>query len=172
MIIDWFDDFHGSHQYDFLSNFAPAPVTLGGWEWPTTEHAFQAAKATKPSDFNAIREAQTPDFAKMWGRSIPLSPRWEKDKYDVMRTCLRAKFARGSEMAEKLLATGDAVLVEGTLWNDRVWGVDLTQNPRVGDNWLGTLLMARRAELRILEVPPAYLDVLDGLNEFYWLGWR
>jgi predicted NAD-dependent protein-ADP-ribosyltransferase YbiA (DUF1768 family) len=59
---------------------------------------------------------------------------------------LARKFHPAREEAQMLLDTGDAQLVEGTYWHDQVWGVDITTG--IGRNWLGTLLMARRAELR------------------------
>ena len=59
-----------------------------------------------------------------------------------------------SDEGRRLLETGTRLLVEGTWWHDRVWGVDLAARPAhslpwhgAGRNWLGALLMARRSEL-------------------------
>ena len=57
---------------------------------------------------------------------------------------LRDKFKPGSELAGKLLNTGDAELVEGNHWGDRYWGVCDGE----GQNKLGKLLMQVRGELR------------------------
>jgi predicted NAD-dependent protein-ADP-ribosyltransferase YbiA (DUF1768 family) len=65
-------------------------------------------------------------------------------KVDVMRDLIAQKFAVGSELADRLLATGDQELVEGNTWGDTFWGVC----DGVGENWLGRLLMERRAALR------------------------
>jgi len=43
-----------------------------------------------------------------------------------------------------LLATEDAVLVEGNTWNDTFWGVCRGR----GENWLGRILMQVREECR------------------------
>lgn len=145
-------------------------------DWPeynflTTEHAFAAAKASNEKEFYEIASAQgfnyfdkktqqteevsAPNHAKSLGRSCALEPYWEQDKIDVMRQCLDAKFRPISmggtpgtqDMADRLLDTGNALLVEGTWWKDEVWGVDLRKKGTPGRNLLGVLLMARRAEL-------------------------
>lgn len=169
-LIDWFDDGADlesdpagtrTNTFRFLSNFYPdEPFELDAslisplWDFPhpirfaTGEHAFQAAKAVNPIAFEAIAGARTPAGAKAGGRRCTLRSDWEAVKYDVMREVLAAKFAPDTLCADLLELTGNAMLVEGTWWNDRVWGVDLRLPDRPGRNWLGTLLMARRAELR------------------------
>jgi ribA/ribD-fused uncharacterized protein len=163
-LIDWFDDFGTpDNQFRFLSNFyVGAPFQVYGiWhgedEYMTGEHAFQAAKARGPNEARQIGTSPSPGHAKLLGRQCDLRPDWEAVKFDVMTDVLLAKFASGRDEAGLLLATDNARLVEGTFWNDRIWGVDLqTQStdaphhPRAhpGQNWLGRLLMARRAELR------------------------
>lgn len=37
-------------EYRFLSNFAPCTVTYDGVEYPSVEHAYQAAKCVHPED--------------------------------------------------------------------------------------------------------------------------
>lgn len=147
MIIEYFDDFEGPNKYDFLSNFHQGlPLRIDGRRYPTGEHAFAAYKVLPDSpDHERIRVASSPGVAKGMGRRVELRPDWENVKYDVMRVVLRAKFAQASQLSAKLLGTGNALLVEGTHWNDKVWGVALPS--KKGRNWLGHLLMARRAEL-------------------------
>jgi hypothetical protein len=156
-LILWFDDFGAepTNSYRFLSNFyVGEPILIRGARFQTGEHAFQAAKARTLKAHDMVRTADDPGHAKSLGRSIPLREDWEAVKYDVMAIVLRAKFAPDRSEADLLLSTGDALLVEGTYWGDQVWGVDLKpyearRDPTAfGRNWLGTLLMARRAELR------------------------
>lgn len=151
----WFDDFADdpTNQYRFLSNFyVGEPITLGSVTFATGEHAFAANKAKDPRAFQAIATADTPGRAKSMGRSCTLRPDWEEVKLDVMAAVLRAKFTLPRGEGHYLLETGDRLLMEGTYWHDQVWGVDLhigrTPATAPGRNWLGTLLMARRAELR------------------------
>lgn len=133
-----------SGRYAFLSNFFPSPITAADVHYPTVEHYFQAMKTTDIDDRLKIACAFTPSKAKRLGRQVVLRPDWEAIKVPVMRSALRMKFAAETDLARLLLATDDALLVEGNTWNDQFWGVC---NGR-GHNWLGHLLMARRAELR------------------------
>lgn len=172
----WFDDFnepgHETNGHRFLSNFyVGEPIALAGDYFATGEHAFQAAKAKTPKVFGMVRDADSPGHAKALGRSVPLRDDWELVKYDVMAAVVRAKFTPRREEGKLLLETGDRLLVEGTYWGDTVWGTNLNQWRRVlppGRNWLGTLLMARRAELR------AHVELQSGLVgeeanlEFAW----
>ena len=61
-----------------------------------------------------------------------------------MEEIVRAKFTQNIELADKLLATGDAYLEEGNTWGDRIWG---TVNGS-GANRLGFILMQVRAEIK------------------------
>lgn len=47
-----------------------------------------------------------------------------------MEQLIRMKFTRYADLREKLLATGDAQLVEGNTWNNRFWGVCRGQGPQ------------------------------------------
>lgn len=134
------DSFDGEHR--FLSNFYPAAVTMYGQSYPTTEHAFQAAKTEDLAQRERIRLAATPGIAKRLGRSVTLRPGWNELRLGVMSELLRRKFTI-PELRWQLLATGDAELIEGNYWNDRFWGVCRGQ----GENHLGRLLMELRKEL-------------------------
>lgn len=118
----------------------------------TGEHAFAAMKfwGTDRTHFREIVMSGSPGEAKSLGRSRkhPLRADWEVVKLDVMAAVIRSKFTLDREEGHRLLDTGDRILVEGTFWGDTVWGVDLNSKDASGRNWLGTLLMARRAELR------------------------
>ena len=60
--------------------------------------------------------------AKRVGRMLPLRPDWEEVKVRVMETVLRTKF-HDPDLRARLLATGEADLVEGNHWGDKFWGV-------------------------------------------------
>lgn len=129
-----------------LSNFYVYRFAVDGFEYDTMEHYFQAMKTLEPTARAEIREASTPGQAKRLGRRCALRTDWEVVKIPVMRHGLAHKFEINNEMGQFLLRTGDAWLVEGNTWGDRFWGAVNT----LGENWLGHLLMARRAELRAL----------------------
>jgi ribA/ribD-fused uncharacterized protein len=134
--------FSGEHA--FLSNFFPCSIPVGSAVAPTAEHAFQALKTSSEEAAHWVLRAGTPGGAKQRGRQVPLRPRWGDVRVRVMEQVLRRKFAPGSELAGRLLATGDAELVEGNDWNDRFWGVCRGK----GENHLGRLLMKIREELQ------------------------
>lgn len=56
-----------------------------------------------------------------------------------------AKFS-DPKLATLLLQTGDAELLEGNTWNDRIWGVDSVTLQ--GQNYLGKILTDKREQLR------------------------
>lgn len=135
--------FDGPHA--FLSNFYPSPVRLDGLEYPTVEHAFQAAKTHDPEARRRIRTAPTPGQAKRLGRQVQLRADWEQVKVGIMRSLLVQKFAE-PELKALLRATGSEPLIEGNTWNDRIWGCTWDGKTWIGQNHLGKLLMSLRAE--------------------------
>jgi ribA/ribD-fused uncharacterized protein len=131
------NSFHG--EYDFLSNFHIHPVEFERKIYPSSEHAFQAAKTTREEDREKIRQAKSPGQAKRMGRKVELRHDWHSIQLETMRAILVAKFADPG-LRQKLLATSPAQLVEGNTWNDTFWGVCRGK----GQNHLGRLLMEIR----------------------------
>lgn len=138
-------------EYRFLSSFFPCEVTTdAGLTYASVEHAYQAAKARSEEERLAIAAASSPKKAKRRGSKVTLPPDWHSRKVEVMRSLLRLKFAAGTELAAKLVATGDAELIEGNSWGDDFWGMC----NGVGENQLGRLLMDVRARLRASSPSP------------------
>lgn len=135
--------FSGEHRW--LSNFWPAAVRLGTITFPTVEHAYQAAKFDDPA-FHRQLLTCTPGQAKRAAREIPIRADWEIVKLRVMETLVHQKFLVHDDLKARLLATGDAALIEGNHWGDRFWGVDARTG--VGENHLGQILMRVRERLR------------------------
>lgn len=138
-VISWFKG-----ENAFLSNFHPSPVMYEGLEYPTVEHAFQAAKSLSPEEREPIRMARTPTVAKRLGRRVTLRPGWDTARLQIMAMLVQQKFSSHPELRKQLLATGDAELVEGNTWNDTFWGVCRGK----GQNYLGKILMQVRDQLR------------------------
>lgn len=128
--------------YRFLSNFFDAPTAYDGVLYPTSEHAYQAAK------FHPVHREiflhGTPGQAKRKGQLPGKRGDWETVKCGIMLDILRDKFRRNLRCATMLVATGDAELIEGNTWGDTYWGVCRG----VGKNMLGRLLMTVRQELK------------------------
>ena len=146
-------------QHAFLSNFYPSEITLDRLyldkqctdpkTWPMVENVFQATKTHNDTERELIRLA-TPGASKRLGRKCRLRDDWEIIKDEVMLECLRYKFSPSqghADLREKLMATGDAILIEGNRWHDNYWGVCYCERCKgVGKNMLGSLLMKVRKE--------------------------
>ncbi len=135
--------------YRFLSNFWYAKVELDGVIYPAIENAYQAAKTDL--HLRSPFKNCSPGQAKSVGRGAPIRKTWDLEKVDIMRQLIEQKFALGSELAEKLLGTGDCRLVESNTWGDVFWG----ECGGRGQNQLGKLLMSQRDLLKIQSSPKA-----------------
>lgn len=130
-----------SGRYFFLSNFYSIPVEYEGLVYENNEAAFQAQKdPSRRLEFTSLN----PSEAKRLGRRVTLRKDWEDVKVETMKNIVREKFNQNPDLQEKLLATGDEMLIEGNTWNDCCWGVC----NGVGKNLLGKILMDVRKELK------------------------
>lgn len=134
------DSFTG--QYRFLSNFYPARVIYSGIEFPTSEHAYVAAKTTDQALREQISRIKYPSEAKRLGRTIGLRADWEKVRLQEMRTILESKFSN-PDLWGMLKETAPAYLEEGNTWGDTFWGVC----NGIGQNHLGKILMSIRDDI-------------------------
>lgn len=155
------DEFRG--KYRFLSNFYLVQVRFEGIAFRSSEHAFQAAKTRSKEARKTIAACTTPGQAKRMGRVVPLRPDWEDIKDLVMLDILRDKFYPDSLLANNLVKTSPAILIEGNWHRDRYWGAVVysklfTLRPTetiwkgngkdwIGRNQLGITLMQIREEL-------------------------
>ena len=134
------NSFRGKHY--FLSNFYEADVNYLGLSYQTVEAAFQAQKdLSRSHEFQNISPAES----KRLGRRVRLRSDWNDIRITIMRDLLWAKFSQNPDLAQKLIETGDAQLIEGNSWNDTFWGIS---NNR-GQNHLGKLLMDTREKLKV-----------------------
>ena len=136
--------------HGYLSNFyeLPQPIEIDGQQWPTSEHYFQAQQfiSTAPELVEAIRTTWAP--SKVWRMAERNHERrradWELVRDDVMRKAVWEKFGQNPALADQLLATDDAKLVEHTA-TDAYWG---DGGDGSGRNMLGKILMEVRARLQ------------------------
>jgi ribA/ribD-fused uncharacterized protein len=148
--------------FRFLSHFWPAPIELDGLLWPTVEHYYQAQKSHDPVYREAVRMAPAPGVAKRlaaqpsaprkissdsWFKRHGVEPRpdWHEVKLDLMRRADMAKFTQHPKLAQLLLDTLDAELVEDSP-TEPFWGIGPDGN---GANWAGKVLMEIRDKLRV-----------------------
>ena len=135
------NDFRG--RYRFLSNFSHANVTFDGIQYPTVEHAYQAAKSDDPVYRMRVWDCLTPGEAKRVGKSAKLRKDWGTVRLSIMYDLVKQKFQQPA-LRNQLLSTGDEVLVEGNYWGDYFWGVCKGE----GENHLGKILMRVREEIK------------------------
>jgi ribA/ribD-fused uncharacterized protein len=129
--------------------FSLDKVEYQGILYPTSEHAYQAAKTEdiQLRRFIATR-LQTPNEAKRYGQTIKLRPNWEQIKVNIMKEIVWLKFQQNEGIRNLLICTDGEQLFEGNTWGDNFWGVDLRalyDNNIVGENHLGKILMEVRS---------------------------
>ncbi|MBS7540341.1 NADAR family protein [Ancylobacter lacus] len=131
-----------------LSNLHPVPLRFEGVTYATPEHAFQVYRAREAEMKAWLAAAPTPELSAAAGDALTAeqtTPGWETGQLSVMARILRAKFA-DEPFRSLLLSTGTATLVEWSPEDSpvaRFWGLF----EGAGDNHLGRLLMALRAQL-------------------------
>ena len=138
------DRFRG--EYAFLSNFNRCFE-----HGKSVEHFYQASKAINSKDYLKIINADSPVEAKQLSKTIPIRKDWDNVKLVVMEELLKNKFII-PKFSSLLLATNDALLVEGNNHGDTFWGVC----DNVGSNNLGKLLMKIRDEFLSIEAMIEY----------------
>ena len=129
----------------WLSNFAPVKIVMNGLTFPTTEHAYMAAKSDNPIwKVKCTEENITPGQIKRLSKEVQLVDNWETKKVEVMKECVRQKFSQ-NPYKKMLKDTGNQHIQEGNNWGDLFWGVDLKSGK--GENILGKLIMDFRNTL-------------------------
>lgn len=151
-------------RYFFLSNFYRVEFVFRGMKYPTSEHAFQACKSSSDKVKSQIAVLPSAFDAKAAGRALKLAPDWNTRRVEYMRAVVTTKFEI-PYLRDKLLATGEAKLVEGNTWRDDYWGAiwkpsigfvgtswaKNEEGNRVlaGQNMLGRILMELRDDLNV-----------------------
>ncbi|MGW7361369.1 NADAR family protein [Streptomyces sp. NPDC054802] len=126
-----------------LRNDYPAPVEVDGVTYPSVAHAYWALSVADADARTAVLAADNPYAAQRVAADAGRRVGWEHARTAVMTRLLRAKYAQHPDLAEILLATGDATVV----YDDAAsgfWG----DNGGRGRNWTGRLLELVRSELQ------------------------
>lgn len=134
-------------EYKWLSNFEPVNITIDGITYPSVEHAYMSAKCDDPEWKKYCSDSNnTAGDVKKKSYGVQLVDNWDNKKFIIMQICLEQKFEQ-EPFLTRLIATGNENLQEGNYHGDKVWGVDLKNNPNIGENHLGRLLMKLRGKL-------------------------
>lgn len=122
--------------WEVLQNAYPAPISVDGLTYPSVTHAYWAL-STADEDVRArIADTENAFEAKKSAAQATRRPGWSGARVAIMTSLLRAKFQRHPQLADKLLATGDARIVSNELFGSKFWG-----------RRIGHLLELVRAEL-------------------------
>ena len=133
-------------EYEFLSNMYPCDID----GYKCVESFYQAMKSKDPAVRASIKQMDGRNAKSAGKNHVIVREDWESIKLKVMRYALEKKFAAGTELAVKLVATGHTVLVETNWWHDNFWGDCYCQKCESikGENHLGKMLMEIRDNLR------------------------
>lgn len=138
--------FDGEHRW--LSNFWPCTIKWNdNLTFTSVEAAYQASKCKNNDDIKQFCNMSALE-AKRAGRKVKMREDFDERKQIYMENFLRIKFAKGSELGNRLKSLKDVELVEGNYWHDNYWGsctCDRCGNK--GQNNLGKLLMKLCQEL-------------------------
>ncbi len=139
--------FFYEHDFYIFSNFSSFSIEWENKIWPTSEHAYQAARFADPETKEKIRNMRSAHEAfryAMENRDKSVL-NWDDIKFDVMKNILHAKVSQHPYVKKKLLDSRDRELIEDS-WRDLVWGWG---PKRDGENRLGKLWMEVREEVRL-----------------------
>lgn len=132
-------------EFYVLNNFSAHAIEFRGLLYPTSEHAYQAAKCGDPQGREEIRHARSPLQAKVLANETykaARDPDWASKKVTVLEEILRAKIAQHPEAKEALQKSGREEIVEDSP-TDYFWGEGADGS---GQNMLGKLWMKLRDE--------------------------
>lgn len=153
--------FHKPEEPDgYLSNWYKSPFVLDGIHFSSVEQyiMYQKCKIFSDNDSaNAILATNDPETQQTIGRNAKgfIQNVWLGTRQIIAMRGLYAKFTQNDDLKEKLLSTGNAVLVE-CAQSDRNWacGISLKSEDRfyanrwLGENNLGFALMEVRRYLQ------------------------
>ena len=150
-------------EYSFLSNFYPVEITIEGMVFPTVENAYQAMKFPKRywNNFTDIMPGKAKKLSRELIKKVVADGddeaeeqfyKFEFKKVEIMRNLLTCKF-KNEVLKQKLVETGNLILIEGNTWGDVFWGVNLNKPADnewgfEGQNMLGRLLMELRGSMQ------------------------
>ena len=144
----------------YMSNWYEAPFEVNGVRYESSEAFMMHQKAVLMGDLVVARiilQTKSQAEIKALGRKVRNfdAKLWDEKKFEIVLEGNIAKFMAHKDLADKLLATGDKILVEASP-TDQIYGIGLNaSDPRAldqsqwrGENLLGKVLMAVRARLR------------------------
>ncbi len=139
----------GFYEREFyvFSNFSSFAVKWKGRKWPTSEHAYQAAKFFKTNPkiadqiFKSMSVHEAKKIVEKNSEKVPVD--WNTKKVKIMFDICRHKLQQNLYVKKKLLQTKKKLIVEDSPKDD-FWGWGKN---RKGRNELGKIWMKLRDEI-------------------------
>lgn len=134
---------------DMLSTTSEHSFELAGRTWPSAEHYYQACKYSPEESLNAFSESllaiSDPSEVfhkgeKWWHKK---RPKFKQLQTTLMTRALYSKAQQHPEVKEYLLATGNQLIAESSLY-DHYWGIGRDLR---GKNMMGRIWMDIRGKL-------------------------
>lgn len=148
--------FHGS----FLSQWYKREIVVDSIKYSCCEQLMMSEKARLFGDEDALKkimQSDDPSVQKSFGRKVKNfnKKEWDTVARHIVFKANYAKFSQHEDLKNKLLETGDKIIVEASPY-DTIWGIGLGCNDdRVldpnqwrGTNWLGEEIMKVREFLK------------------------
>lgn len=140
-----------SAKYGYLSNYYPSHITIDDTVYHHVEGYFQSQKFIKDDIQLALRiqnilsPADCKREANIHKMTTQRRKEWDNGlRIRIMRRAVLCKFIYNTDLATKLISTGDMLLVEDATY-DNFWGNGKDGN---GFNMLGKILMEIRDILK------------------------
>ena len=143
-------------QHGWMGNMSAHPVIHQNQTFRTTEALFQWLRFDGHPE---IQKRLVAEKSPMAVKMVAKKHRRLLEKPDsgidlkMMRLCLKLKIKQHAELKEKLLATGDKLIVEDCSARPRgdafYWGMALIERQWVGENHLGKLWMKLREQQKV-----------------------
>ncbi len=131
---------------EVLQNDYPAAITVGANSYPSVTHAYWALSTPDPHWHDQVAAAPRGYDAGKLAEQAPRRADWASARLAVMTILLRAKYTQHTQMAQTLLASGDARVIYVD-FDSAYWSVGSER----ATNWIGRLLEVIRSELAAAE---------------------
>ena len=131
---------------DVLSSYSAYGFELEDKYWPTVEHYYQAMKYVDNDYQEEIRASDSAEMANKLGhdKKQKRTKDWKKNRMLMMIRAIYTKCKTYPEIAEKLIETGNDMLMENSQY-DYFWGCG---RDKLGKNTYGKVLINVRNKLK------------------------
>lgn len=140
----------------YLSNLSKCHFTFDGMSFDSVERAYQHERARRlnaPDLAQQIYDSRRPIDAKRLSHHVQSNDTWDREKREVMKNILIAKFTQNVSLRDLLISTGTKQLIEAT--HDPYWGASALLGSKIlkngkwtGKNELGSVMGEVREDLQ------------------------